>query len=320
MRADRLVATLLILQAKGKITAAELAAELEISEKTARRDLEALGQAGIPVYSRQGRGGGWQLLGGAKTDLSGLTSGEARMLFLAAGASSSLSTETASALRKLLRALPETFRADAEAAASAVVVDPTAWGSKEPPPPPQFLDVIQRSVIERRRIVLGYVDRAQTLSERTVDPLGLVSKGSVWYFVGNTDNGLRTFRIGRVRSVTVTDEVVERPADFDLSSAWKTVVETVGERRLQVRATIRIDARYVGGLRGQFGADMMLAEVGEPAADGREEVIVGGPSVGVIAQHLSGWGGLIEVIEPPDVRDHLVRLAREVLATYASDS
>src|SRR5688572_18021831 len=110
MRADRLVAELLILQARGRITAAQLAEELEVSERTARRDLEALSMAGIPVYSQAGRGGGWSLIGGARTDLSGLTATEARTLFLIAGPSSAATPEAKSALRKLVQALPETFR------------------------------------------------------------------------------------------------------------------------------------------------------------------------------------------------------------------
>ena len=109
MRADRLVAILMLLQTRGRVTAAEVADELEVSERTARRDLEALGIAGLPIYSVQGRGGGWRLLGGGRTDLSGLTAAEARALFLVAGPSSA-SPEVRAALRKLVRALPEPFR------------------------------------------------------------------------------------------------------------------------------------------------------------------------------------------------------------------
>src|SRR6266480_1514952 len=119
MRADRLVAILLMLQSRGQVTAAEVADELEISERTARRDLEALGMAGMPIYSRQGRNGGWQLAGGGRTDLSGLKAAEARALFLVAGPSSSATPQVRAALRKLVRALPESFRVRAEAAAAA---------------------------------------------------------------------------------------------------------------------------------------------------------------------------------------------------------
>src|SRR5262245_22157037 len=143
MRADRLVATLLVLQARGRVTAAELAGELEVSVKTARRDLEALAMAGIPVYSQAGKGGGWQLLGGARTDLSGLTAAEARTLFLVAGPSAAVTPEAKTALRKLVKALPETFRDEAEQAAAAVVVDVAQWGGTAPPAPPH-LEALQR--------------------------------------------------------------------------------------------------------------------------------------------------------------------------------
>ena len=106
MRADRLVATVLLMQSRGRVTAAELAAELGVSVATARRDLEALSGAGVPVYPQQGRGGGWQLVGGARTDLSGLTAAEAQALFLLAGPAASIAPEVKSALRKLVRALP----------------------------------------------------------------------------------------------------------------------------------------------------------------------------------------------------------------------
>jgi predicted DNA-binding transcriptional regulator YafY len=130
MRADRLVATLLFLQTRGRVTAAQVAAELEVSTRTARRDLEALAIAGIPVYSQPGRSGGWSLVGGARTDLTGLTAAEARTLFLIAGPSSAVTPEAKAALRKLIQALPETFRAEAEQAAAAIVLDPAEWGSE----------------------------------------------------------------------------------------------------------------------------------------------------------------------------------------------
>src|SRR6185295_1212996 len=105
MRADRLLATLLLMQSRGRVTAAELAAELEVSIATARRDLEALATAGVPVYPQPGRGGGWQLVGGARTDLSGLSATEARALFLLVGPAAAISPAAKAALRKLVRAL-----------------------------------------------------------------------------------------------------------------------------------------------------------------------------------------------------------------------
>ena len=175
MRADRLVAVLLFLQARGRVTAAEVAEELEVSERTARRDLDALAMAGIPVYSQPGRGGGWSLLGGARTDLSGLTAAEARTLFLVAGPSASATPQVKAALRKLVRALPEPFRAEAEAAASAVVHRPASWDQH-----PRRRARPPRGVAARggrgRQIRIVYAGRNRPETERTVHPLGLVSR------------------------------------------------------------------------------------------------------------------------------------------------
>src|SRR5262245_18814561 len=165
MRADRLVATLLLLQARGRVTAKEVADELEVSIRTARRDLEALSIAGIPVYSQAGRNGGWSLVGGARTDLTGLTAAEARTLFLVAGPSSAVTPAAKAALRKLVQALPETFRAEAEKAASAVVLDPARWGDSAPPPPPH-LETLQHAVVEGVQVRLGYRDRERALTTR----------------------------------------------------------------------------------------------------------------------------------------------------------
>ncbi|MGI8755427.1 MAG: helix-turn-helix transcriptional regulator [Acidimicrobiales bacterium] len=170
MRADRLVAILLLLQQRDQVTAAEVAAELEVSERTARRDLDALGVAGLPIYSIQGRNGGWRLLGGGTTDLSGLTAPEARALFLVAGPASTATPEVRAALRKLVRALPEPFRADAEAASGAVVVDPGGWDGTAPyrSPAPPLLDAVQQAVIGAQQLHLTYIARDGTTSERAI--------------------------------------------------------------------------------------------------------------------------------------------------------
>src|SRR5438270_7121923 len=186
VRADRLVAILLMLQQRGQVTAAEVAEELEVSERTARRDLDALGMAGLPIYSRQGRNGGWQLAGGGRTDLSGLTAPEARALFLVAGPASGATPEVKAALRKLVRALPESFRSSAEAASTAVVVDPAGWDRPSGPVrTPPLLDAIQRAVVEGQQVTLGYTARDRSATTRVVHPLGLAAKGPAWYLVAD---------------------------------------------------------------------------------------------------------------------------------------
>src|SRR5262245_26808190 len=176
MRADRLVAAVLILQARGRVSAPELARELEVSVKTARRDLEALAIAGVPVFAQPGRNGGWSLIGEARTDLSGLTAAEARTLFLLAGPSARVAPEAKAALRKLVRALPEPFRAEATAAAGAVVIDAARWGRSVAPPPPAF-DALQAAILASEQVRIAYADRLGKPTDRTVHPLGLVQKG-----------------------------------------------------------------------------------------------------------------------------------------------
>ncbi len=313
MRADRLVATLLFLQARGRVTAAEVAAELEVSVKTARRDLEALSIAGIPVYSQAGRGGGWALVGGARTDLSGLTAAEARTLFLVAGPSSAVTPAAKAALRKLVRALPETFRAEAEKAASAIVLDPARWGGKAPSTPPH-LEALQQAVIEGVQIRLVYTDARGSVTERTVHPLGLVSKGTTWYLVGDTDAGRRTFRVWRVRSVELTGEAAVRPPGFDLQRAWDEIVASLDERRGLRHVNALADPEAIKWLRAQFGTRVTFGETGP---DGRINVDIAFPATHEDpARELAAYADSLEVLAP-DVRERMAEFGLMLAARHA---
>lgn len=316
MRADRLVATLLLMQSRGRVTAAELADELEVSVATARRDLEALSAAGIPVYPQPGRGGGWSLVGGARTDLSGLSADEAQALFLLVGPAAAVSGEAKAALRKLVRALPQTFRADAEAAASATMIDPTRWGERDRRRP-EVVDLLQASVIRRRKVRLTYANNARERSERLVDPWGLVDKDDVWYLVAGTERGQRTFRVDRIITAEPTEEPAERPDDFTLDTAWREVVGEVEQRRSRTWATVLVEARFVRVLRDQFGRH---CETEAELDDGRARVRVGAPTALDIARHLAGWGAMIEVLEPPSVQAELARIGAELVGRYTGGS
>ena len=314
MRADRLVATLLLMQTRGRVTAAELAEELEVSVATARRDLEALSTAGIPVYPQPGRGGGWSLLGGARTDLSGLTAAEAQALFVLVGPAAAVAPEAKAALRKLLRALPEPFRADAEAAASAVVIDPARWG-EHGTQRSELVAALQSAVVRRRKVRMRYAKKRGQPSERWVSPLGLVDKDDVWYLIAGTENGQRTFRVDRIAEAEVTEEPAERPPDFYLPEAWEQVVDEVEQRRAGLSATVLIEARFVDVLRTQWGRQ--CEEFGEHD-DGRARVRVSAPSPLMIAQRLAGWGALIEVVDSPLVCAELARIGAELAERYRS--
>lgn len=307
----------MLMQARGRVTAPELARELEVSVATARRDLEALSAAGIPVYSQPGRGGGWSLLGGARTDLSGLTESEAQALFLLAGPLAGSSPAAKSALRKLVRALPDSFRAGAQAASDAVVVDSTGWGEL-PPNQPRVLGTIQSAVVRRRKLRLDYLGRNGRATRRVVDPWGLVSKDGTWYLLAGTEQGRRTFRLDRVKDVEVCDVACERPADFELSRAWEQVAQEVERRRAGVRAVVLVPPRVVSVLRNQFGQHCHVeGELGD-VTGGPVRVRLSGHSALSLAEHLAGFGATVTVVEPAAVRRELGRIGRELTERYAS--
>jgi len=318
VRADRLMAVLLLLQARGRVTAAEVAAELEVSERTARRDLEALSTAGVPVYSQQGRNGGWQLIGGARTDLSGLTAAETRALFLVAGPASTATPKVKAALRKLVSALPEPFRESAEAASSAVVVDPTGWGRPSTErPPPEHLDAVQDAIVQGEQVTLGYVARTGETTTRVIHPLGLASKGPTWYLVAGTEKGQRTFRVDRMVSVEPTGDRVVRPEGFDLAAAWRLITDELEELRLPVRAKGTASPEVAHWMRVALGTQV---RIGPADDDGRIAVEVRGHDPQSVAREIAGFGDGVELLEPAEVRDELARLGAALARTYGRPS
>lgn len=316
MRADRLVAVLLLVQRRGRVTAAEVAAELEVSERTARRDLDALSVAGLPIYSRQGRNGGWELLGGATTDLSGLSADEVRALFLVAGPASA-TPAVAAALRKLVRALPEPFRDRAEIASSSVVVDQRGWGGGQPRRVPPLLDVVQRAVIESSTLQLSYRDRERIPSTRVVEPLGLASKQGTWYLIAGTDAGRRTFRLDRMIEAEPTGDTFDRPTGFDLHAEWAAVTEGVARFKAEAELVADVAAapEAMPFLRYSFGGQL---RVGPTRTDGRIDVGVSGQSLPSLAANLAGFGGLIEVLEPAELRARLLTIGTELIDVYGA--
>ncbi|MFJ8863677.1 helix-turn-helix transcriptional regulator [Streptomyces sp. NPDC102451] len=313
MKADRLVATLLFLQARGRVTVRQVAEELEVSERTARRDLEALSAAGVPVYSQRGRGGGWSLVGGARTDLTGFTQREIGALFLAAGPLSA-SPELRAALRKLVQAVPAPMRTHAEAASKALVVDGLDWSraAVRTAGGPHH-HALEQAVLDRVRITVGYADEGAPGQERTVDPLGLVCKAGRWYTVAADGEGLRSFLHTRVTSVTVTGEPARRPEGFDLAEAWHELAAEA-ERRLRA-TTVRAAAEpaAVPGLRELLGDRL---RTGESRPDGRCDIEAYGPSVETLVAQLAGAGAGVEVLGPPEARARLARLGQELAAAH----
>lgn len=317
MRADRLISILLLLQQRQTVTAAQVAEELEISVRTARRDLEALAISGVPVYSRHGRGGGWSLVGGATTDLTGLSQGEARALFLAAGTAVGETADLRSAMRKVATALPETFRDDVDAATTAVKVDNTGWGQIGTTEAAPYLELFTQAVIDGQQTSINYESRTSGRRDRIVHPLGLVTKRNVWYLVANTDDGVRTFRLSRVGRAELLPEPVVRPPDFDLDEAWRNIVSAVESQQFGIQVMADVDPTYLRAVRWTFGVQIEELEV---RPNGWHRLLIADYSVQSLSAQIAGFGDSLRLVDPPDdVVRELTRIAHELLAVYSED-
>ena len=188
------------------------------------------------------------------------------------------------------------------------MVDSARWGEPDRPRP-EIVGTLQGAVVHRRKVRFWYRQR-----ERRVSPLGLVDKDGIWYLLADTPDGRRTFRVERMGSTTVTDEPAERPAGFDLSTAWEQVVDTVEQRRSLLSARVLIEPRYLGVLMDHFGRHCQVE--GDYDRE-RVSVRVAAPTPLMIAQQLAGWGALVEVLDPTSVQAELARLGQELVMRYA---
>ena len=233
MKSDRLLSVLLLLQAKGRVTERELAERLEVSQRTIHRDLEALSASRVPVVALRGSQGGWELEKGWRTQVPGLDEAELRALLMAQPrvvGHPRLAAAAESALNKLMAALPGPMREQAAAMRERLHIDPTGWW--ETGEDLSMLSIVQDAVARQRQLAFDYVRADGQRSARTVDPLGLVAKGTIWYLVARGATGLRTFRVSRMSGATVLAAGFERPAKFDLAGYWATTTtELEGRRR-----------------------------------------------------------------------------------------
>jgi predicted DNA-binding transcriptional regulator YafY len=324
MRADRLLSIMLLLQIYQRLTAGELARRLEVSERTIHRDMEALSTAGVPVVAERGTGGGWALVDGYRTNLTGLNGDEIQTLFAGLPgrllADLNLGRASDAAHVKLLAALPASSRADAEYARRRIHVDVAGWGSAEEALP--HLHTIQEAVWQGRKLLLGYgrdCDGDAPPPERAVDPLGLVAKGSVWYLVARAGTDVRSYRVSRVASARLTDEPAERPEGFDLAAFWAGSVARFREEMPRFDATLRAH-KSVLHLMHYAGRFSRVEEASEPDAGGWATVRMRFQFEEDAAGLALGFGTKVEVVEPENLRDKVLKMAEEVVAFYRKGS
>jgi predicted DNA-binding transcriptional regulator YafY len=320
MRASRLVQLLLLLQARGRITAAVLAEELEVSERTIHRDVDALSAAGVPIYAERGPHGGIQLVDGYRTRLTGLTGDEAEALFLSGlpgpAAELGLGTVVAAARLKVLASLPTELRARASRLVERFHLDAAGWFQVGDTVP--HLAPMAEAVWEARRMRIRY-RRGDSTVERVIEPLGLVLKAGIWYVVAVTDGDVRTYRARRIVEATPTGEPFVRPAGFDLATHWTDSITAYERATPRVSVTVRVDPRALGTLADQVGERALRRaerlDGDDPDGWYRLRIDVDWPDE--VPGRLLAVGGALEILEPAGIRERVLELARGAIERHA---
>ena len=339
MRASRLLSLLLLLQTRGRMTGQELARELDVSVRTVYRDAESLSLAGIPIYADRGPTGGYQLVEGYRTRLTGLSGEEAESLFLAGAPSVAaelgLGATLASAQLKLLAALPSELRASADRIRDRFYLDAPGWFQEADRAP--HLAAVAAAVWDQRVLQTRYL-RAGHAGERTrtLEPLGLVLKAGAWYLIARarpsaTDDAsatdpqsahaIRIYRVSRILTLETLDERFERPNDFDLAASWREWSEGFEARMYHGEATVRFSPRarelmafYLGPAVARAAARTASA----PDPEGWTTSVIPIESVQHATGELLRLGTDAEVLAPTELRERIVETISALAACYES--
>lgn len=314
MKSDRLLSLLLMLQSRPQRTAAELAHALEVSTRTIYRDVESLALAGVPVYARRGSDGGIALSEGYRRTLTHFDEDEVRALFVtdaSALADLGLDRGLDRALDKLRATMSEPHRRAAEHARARIVLDQRRWYADDTPR--ETLAVLRRAVWDDRRVRFAYADRGGKLSQRYVEPFGLVGKTGIWYLVARDDQEYRTFRVDRMQNVRETADRFERPPDFDLDAHWKAGTARLTQRwPSNYEAIVMLDRAVVEG-----GMHWEHAVVGE--GDGTLRVHVRFPGPDAAVYQCVAWGEHVRIEQPPELRERILAAARAIVLRYGTE-
>ena len=323
MRAGRLLSVLMLLQARGRLTAQAMAEELEVSTRTILRDLDHLSASGVPVWADRGRNGGFQLQEGWSTRLTGLTEPEAQALFLSGlpgpAAELGLGGAVASARLKVLAALPADWRSDAQRVSSRLHVDPMDWFRASVRT--EHLAAIAEAVWRTRRISMRY-ESWSGIRDREVDPLGLVLKAGVWYMVarpGRNDEP-RVYRLSNVHALTPLKQTFEHPPDFDLAAYWSVATRRFEQSVYSGQATLQVSERGLVMLQSSAPAvaDAATRSV-KPVArrPGWSRVTIPIESIDHAAHQLLRLGAEAEVNTPVELRERMRQTVARLVGIYS---
>ncbi len=354
MQASRLVSVLLLLQARGRMTARDIADELEVSLRTVYRDLDGLAAAGIPVYAERGPAGGYRLVDGYRTRLTGLTPDEAEALFLSGlegpAAQLGLGTVLAAAQLKVLAALPPELRGRAARLRERFLFVAPRWFQHDETV--DALATVAEGVWESRELEMTY-DGPGGPVERRVEPLGLVLKAGIWYLVARRDHLPRTYRVSRILRAACLPGTFERPAGFDLAAHWEATAAAFEAGMRPMEVVVRVPAEAIPDLEYATGAE--LARSGPDGAGEAGGIGAGGRATGSVSDATAGervagatgtgratrsgtgaWvqvafrtssiemahddllrmGARVEVVSPPELRERLAATVREMAVRY----
>jgi len=319
VKSSRLLSILLLLQTRGRLTAAQLAAELEVSVRTVYRDIESLHAAGVPLYGDAGHSGGYRLLAGYRTRLTGLNTGEAEALFLSGipgpAAQLGLGPALAAAQLKLRAVLPPELRAQADRMRSRFHLDAPGWYAEDDDVPhlPQVADAVWHS----RALDIRYRRwKEPTDVDRRLEPYGLVLKAGRWYLVAGPGPEPRTYRVDQILELTVRDEQFQPPDDFDLARQWQRHQSDFHARLHQDQALVRLSPQAASHLTG--AAARALLATGTPEPDGWTRALLPIESLDHAHAAFLALGTDIEVLAPPRLRARLAETTRALAARYAS--
>jgi predicted DNA-binding transcriptional regulator YafY len=314
VKADRLIALLLLLQSRRQCSARVLAGQLEVSERTIYRDVDALSAAGVPVYAERGAAGGIALSEGYRRALTHFSEDEVRALFVSGAsplADLGLERGLNRALEKLRGGLADIHQRAADKSRSRIHLDQRRWN--QPEPPLELLTTLRRAVWDDRRLRIRYEDRNRKSSTRSVEPLGLVSKAGVWYLIARYGGELRSFRVDRVRSAQELGEHFARPEDFDLERYWAESSARFSEasRSADCMVTLRAANDALERITYYWPAEVLSQDANEAL------VRVTFPGIETALFQALAWADVATLVEPAALRDEIVARARLALTRYA---
>jgi predicted DNA-binding transcriptional regulator YafY len=298
--------------------ARELAVELEVTERTIYRDIDALSLAGVPVFSESGPEGGFELLDSYRTNLTGLTEGEVRALFMlsvpAALAELGFSSELRTALLKMSASIPPAHRTEEQRVRGRIYIDSSEWPDRQDSVP--HLPILHELVWKNQQAIIRYRPPFAVELSRLIEPLGLVSKAGAWYLVFSRSGSIDAHRVADITDVQPKDQTFMRPASFDLVEFWQEWCSAQEALQRVFNTTIRAAPNIQERLPKYFGA----LNDGAPGEDGWTVYELTFESFEAARERILGLGRAVEVLEPPALRCSVEDMASQIVDLYRNRS